>query len=45
MRGALGEKIGVDEIILHPRSAKLKKVSGAIKRDVEKKYGAQAEDV
>lgn len=44
-RGALGEKITVDEKYFSSALAKLKKVSGAIKRDVEKKYGAQAEDV
>jgi hypothetical protein len=44
-RGALGEKIAVDEEYFSSALAKLKKVSGAIKRDVEKKYGVQAEDV
>lgn len=44
-RGALGEKIAVDESYFSSALAKLKKVSGAIKRDVEKKYGAQAEEV
>jgi hypothetical protein len=44
-RGALGEKIAVDEEYFSSALAKLKKVSGAIKRDVEKKYGARAEDV
>jgi hypothetical protein len=39
-RGALGEKIAVDEDYFSSALAKLKKVSGAIKRDVEKKYGA-----
>ncbi len=43
-RGAIGEKITVDEKYFSSVLAKLKKVSGAIKRDVEKKYGAQAAD-
>lgn len=43
-RGALGEKIAVDEKYFASTLAKLKKVSGAIKRDVEKKYGSKAED-
>jgi hypothetical protein len=41
-RGALGEKLAVDKEYFSSVLAKLKKVSGAIKRDVEKKYGARA---
>lgn len=44
-RGALGQVIAVDEEYFSAAVAGLKKVSGAIKRDVEKKYGAQAENV
>lgn len=40
-RGNLGEKIAVDEAYFSLALARLKKVSGAIKRDVEKKYGAR----
>lgn len=38
-RGAVGERISVDQGYYYEALAKLKKVSGAIKRDVEKKYG------
>jgi len=38
-RGARGEKLTVDKEYYYDALAKLKKVSGAIKRDVEKKYG------
>ena len=38
-RGALGERLSVDEAYYYDSLAKLKKVSGAIKRDIEKKYG------
>jgi hypothetical protein len=38
-RGALGERLLVDESYYYSALAKLKKVSGAIKRDMEKKYG------
>lgn len=39
-RAALGEKVEVNQDYFDGVIAKLKKVSGAIKRDVEKKYGA-----
>lgn len=38
-RGALGQKISVDKDYYYDALAKLKKVSGVIKRDIEKKYG------
>ncbi len=38
-RGAVGEKTPVDQDYYYEALAKLKKVSGAIKRDIEKKYG------
>lgn len=38
-RGAIGQKISVDQDYYYEALAKLKKVSGAIKRDIEKKYG------
>ena len=44
-RGALGEKLSVDEAYYYDSLAKLKKVSGAIKRDIEKKYGKAEEEV
>jgi len=40
-RGQLGDKLIVDKSYYYDSLAKLKKVSGAIKRDVEKKYGAK----
>ena len=39
-RGALGEQLSVDQDYYYDALAKLKKVSGAIKRDVSKKFGA-----
>ncbi len=39
-RGQLGDRLVVDKSYYYDSLAKLKKVSGAIKRDVEKKYGA-----
>lgn len=44
-RGALGQKISVDKDYYYDALAKLKKVSGAIKRDIEKKYGKGEEEV
>ncbi|ACK52837.1 hypothetical protein Tmz1t_0034 [Thauera aminoaromatica] len=44
-RGAIGDKLSVDESYYYSALAKLKKVSGAIKRDVEKKYGKSDEEV
>jgi hypothetical protein len=44
-RGTVGGRVPVDEPYYSSALAKLKKVSGAIKRDVEKKYGARAEGV
>lgn len=44
-RGALGAKLVVDKAYYYDSLAKLKKVSGAIKRDVEKKYGGSGEEV
>lgn len=38
-RGAVGEIIPVDQSYYYEALAKLKKVSGAIKRDIENKYG------
>lgn len=38
-RGAVGERIPVNQDYYYEVLAKLKKVSGAIKRDIEKKYG------
>lgn len=38
-RASLGEKLVVDKAYYYESLAKMKKVSGAIKRDVEKKYG------
>lgn len=42
-RGKLGEKLLVDKTYYYGALAKLKKVSGAIKRDIEKKYGKAKE--
>lgn len=42
-RGAIGDKVVVDKDYYNSALATLKKVSGAIKRDVEKKYGAEDE--
>ena len=44
-RGSIGDKLSVDESYYYSALAKLKKVSGAIKRDVEKKYGKSDEEV
>lgn len=44
-RGVIGEKLCVDESYYYSALAKLKKVSGAIKRDVENKYGKSDEEV
>jgi hypothetical protein len=44
-RGALGVKLPVDKTYYYDALAKLKKVSGAIKRDIEKKYGKGEEEV
>lgn len=44
-RGSLGEKLSVDESYYYSALAKMKKVSGAIKRDVEKKYGKSNKEV
>lgn len=44
-RGALGEKLPVDRAYYYDALAKLKKVSGAIKRDVEKKFGTAKAEV
>lgn len=38
-RGNLGDKLAVDRAYYYDALAKMKKVSGAIKRDVEKKFG------
>jgi hypothetical protein len=43
-RGQLGEKVAVNRTYFYETLAKLKKVSGAIKRDVEQKYGDRDED-
>jgi hypothetical protein len=37
-RGKIGETLVVDKAYYYDALAKMKKVSGAIKRDVEKKY-------
>jgi len=37
-RGKVGDKLVVDKTYYYDSLAKMKKVSGAIKRDVEKKY-------
>lgn len=44
-RGAPGEKLAVDQDYYYDALAKLKKVSGAIKRDVEKKFGGSKSEV
>jgi len=44
-RGDLGEKLPVDQGYYYDALAKLKKVSGAIKRDVEKKFGSAKVEV
>ncbi len=44
-RGPLGAKLSVDKGYYYDALAKLKKVSGAIKRDIEKKYGTGEEEV
>jgi hypothetical protein len=44
-RGVLGAKLPVDQTYYYDALAKLKKVSGAIKRNVEKKFGAARVDV
>jgi hypothetical protein len=38
-RGELGDRLSVDQAYYYEALAKMKKVSGSIKRDVEKKYG------
>jgi hypothetical protein len=43
-RGAIGTKVPVDKDYYSGALAALKKVSGAIKHDIEKKYGAGGED-
>lgn len=42
-RGELGERLVVDKSYYYDSLAKLKKVSGAMKRDVEKTYGRRKE--
>lgn len=44
-RGSLGTKLSVDKDYYYDALAKLKKVSGAIKRDIERKYGTGEEEV
>jgi len=44
-RGAQGAKLSIDKTYYYDALAKLKKVSGAIKRDIEKKYGKGEEEV
>lgn len=44
-RGALGSKLIIDQAYYYESIAKMKKVSGAIKRDVENKYGKPKEEV
>jgi hypothetical protein len=44
-RAGLGEKLGVDQDYYYDVLAKLKRVSGAIKRDVEKKFGGSKSEV
>jgi hypothetical protein len=39
-RGAIGERLTVDNAYFYGALGKLKRVSGAIKRDIERKYGA-----
>jgi len=39
-RGSIGERLTVDKAYFYGALGKLKRVSGAIKRDVERKYGA-----
>jgi hypothetical protein len=43
-RAALGEQLPVDQDYYYDALAKLKKVSGAIKRDVEKKFGTAKDE-
>lgn len=43
-RGGLGTKVPVDKDYYSGALAALKRVSGAIKRDIEKKYGASGDD-
>lgn len=43
-RGSLGTKLSVNKGYYYDALAKLKKVSGAIKRDIEKKYGRRDEE-
>lgn len=45
VRGALGQTIAVDKAYLYEALAKMKKISGVIKRDVEKAYGGRTESV
>ena len=44
-RGELGAQLPVDKAYYYDALAKLKKVSGAIKRDIEKKYGKVKDEV
>ena len=44
-RGAIGEQVAVDSQYFADCIANLKRVSGAVKRDVEKGYGASSEQV
>ena len=44
-RGALGKKLPVDQAYYYNALAKMKKVSGAIKRDVEKKFASAKDEV
>lgn len=44
-RGALGDRLPVDRAYYYDALAKMKKVSGAIKRDVEKKFGGAKAEV
>jgi hypothetical protein len=44
-RATLGHRVPVDKAYYYDALAKLKKVSGAIKRDVEKKFGASKSEV
>lgn len=44
-RGALGERLAIDRAYYYDALAKMKKVSGAIKRGVEKKFGSARAEV
>jgi hypothetical protein len=43
VRGAVGERLIVDKTYFYGALGKMKRVSGAIKRDVERKYGAASD--